>query len=104
MLLGGAVLLATMLPALGWRRAWFALREVSFYHRDALPLPLFSPLLPPTTHQVLVSASSRSHPRFPALIACLLAIAPGVLCEELKLPDYYYIYLTCPCRVPAFCG
>ena len=48
------------------------------------PLPLLS--FPPSYHhQVLVSAPSRSHPRFPALIACLLAIAPGVPCEELLL-------------------
>ena len=104
MLLGGAVLLATMLPALGWRRAWFALRRVSFYHRYAFPFlssPFLSSLLPPSSPSL--RAVSFASP-FSALIACLLAIAPGVLCEELKLPDYYYIYLTCPCRVPAFCG
>ena len=87
-------------------RAWFALRRVSFYHRYAFPFlssPFLSSLLPPSSPSL--RAVSFASP-FSALIACLLAIiAPGVPREELNLPDYYYyVYLTCPCRVPAFCG
>lgn len=71
--------------------AWFALRRVSFYHRYALPFlssPFLSSLLPPSSPSL--RAVSFASP-FSALIACLLAIAPGVPCEELNLPDYYLL-------------